>query len=310
MTAIGAARRRPHNLKPAPARAQAWARRVGTAEVGLSTRITTWMLGGITALGLWLLAFGLLLSTLTESHAQHDLYNRFRGELADGTAPVSDNVTAGTPLALLSSAAAELHGAVVVQGTTSTALRQGPGHLPGGVLPGQAGVSQIMGRATTYGAPFAHIASLHTGDVIKAITGQGTFHYVVQDVRHAGDPFPPALKAGGSQLTLATSEGVGWRSGWAPSRTVFVDAVLRDKSVATPTPGGIRTTSDGLQKTDTSGLFPLVLWVQLLLVTVGAAVWAWARWGKWQTWLVGTPVALAALWGATGSFWLLLPNMF
>jgi hypothetical protein len=34
------------------------------------------------------------------------------------------------------------------------------------------------------------------------------------------------------------------------------------------------------------------------------------RFGQWQSWLIAGPVFLAALWGASSSLWLLLPNLF
>jgi sortase A len=38
-------------------------------------------------------------------------------------------------------------------------------------------------------------------------------------------------------------------------------------------------------------------------------VWAWLRWGRWQTWLVGLPLCLAVLWGISENALLLLPNL-
>jgi sortase A len=45
----------------------------------------------------------------------------------------------------------------VVEGTASSDLLDGPGHLRSTVLPGQVGTSVVMGRAKTYGAPFGAI---------------------------------------------------------------------------------------------------------------------------------------------------------
>jgi hypothetical protein len=52
-----------------------------------------------------------------------------------------------------------------------------------------------------------------------------------------------------------------------------------------------------------------VLWLQALLLAAVAAAWATARWGGPQTWLAGSPVVLAALWGASESAAQLLPNL-
>ncbi|WP_304047625.1 sortase, partial [Jatrophihabitans endophyticus] len=228
---------------------------------------------------------------------------------AAGVAPLSDAVAPGTPMALLTSSAGGLNGLVVVQGTSGAELRDGPGHQPGAPLPGQPGVSVVMARSTSYGAPFGHITSMAKGDPLTAVTGQGTFHYVVEDVRRPGDPFPPALAPGGSQLTLVTAEGGGWRSGWAPTNAVFVDLVLKGSSQIPPGTTGVPSGADGVLTHDTSGLYPLVLWLQLLAVAVVGGLWARARWGHWQSWLVVGPVVVTALWAATSNAWLLLPNL-
>jgi sortase A len=267
------------------------------------------VLGGLAGLGIWLIVFGLLLSSLTESHAQHDLYTRFRTELALGTAPLSDAVPSGSPVALLSASSGHLDDIVVVQGTAGSVLKLGPGHQPGVPLPGQPGVSEIMGRSTSYGAPFANITSMAKGDKLTAITGQGTFHYVVEDVRGPGDPFPPTLAPGGSQLTLVTSQGSGWRSGWAPSHAVFVDLILDGSTLVPPGTVGVAGGADGVLTHDTSGLYPLVLWLQLLALGVIGGIWARVRWGHWQSWITVAPVIVAALWAATSNFWPLLPNL-
>jgi len=40
-----------------------------------------------------------------------------------------------------------------------------------------------------------------------------------------------------------------------------------------------------------------------------AIAWAFERWGRWQTWLVGAPLVLAALWGVSETAVQLLPNL-
>ena len=289
-----------------------WLRRVARpAEVQTSTaaRVVTSTLLALAAVAIWLVAYGLLLSGIEEGHTQHNLYNSFREKLAAGTAPLGGAIPEGTAVALLSAPAAGLDRIVVVEGTSSKALESGPGHLPGKPLPGQAGAAVIMGRSTSFGAPFAKITHVHQGDLITAVTGQGTFTYVVEDVRRPHDPLPPALKQGGGQLTLVTAEGGGWRTGWAPSHQVYVDALLKGTAVATPSSVGLASDADQAMHGDTRGLYPLILWMQLLLIALVGGVWAWHRWGRWQSWLVAVPVAFTGLWGASGALWLLLPNL-
>jgi sortase A len=287
-------------------------RRVGQrvrAEVPVSVKVLTWALAGFAFVGVWLVLFAVAFSALPEAHAQHDLYNSFRAQLAAGTAPLSDAVPEGTPVALITAKQAGITGLVVVQGTSSSALQLGPGHAPGGPLPGQPGVSVIAGRATSYGAPFGQISVFSKGDRFDVTTAQGVFHYVVETVRRPGDAFPPLLAPGGTQLTLVTAEGDGWRSGWAPTHAVFVDAVLDGHAMVGNPAGGVATSADGLLRGDTRGMYPLVLWLQLLVVSVVGGIWARTRWGLWQSWLVAAPIALAALWGATTNAWLLFPNL-
>ena len=68
---------------------------------------------------------------------------------------------------------------VIVQGTSTNDLRQGPGHYPGTPLPGELGNAAIAGHRTTYGAPFYNLDALVPGDLIVITTVQGTFTYSV-----------------------------------------------------------------------------------------------------------------------------------
>jgi len=267
-----------------------------------------WVFIAVAGMAVWFGLFGIGISALQEQHAQHGLYAQFREQLARGTAPVGGAMAEGSPVALLHSLRGGLDDLVAVEGTSSTDLRSGPGHYPGSVLPGQVGVSVMLGRSSSYGGVFGDITNLRPNDRIVVTTGQGRFDYYVTGVRRAGDP-KPTLAAGQSRLMLVTSEGSGWRSGWAPSHAVYVDATLHGKPVAAPAAVGAAPSEDGLMRRDTSQLYPLVLWLQLLLVGVVGIVVGRAKWGIWQSWIVGVPVVLAALWGASNAAWVLLPNL-
>ncbi len=112
----------------------------------------------------------------------------------------------GAPVAVLSIPAIGLR-TVILQGTTSSVLEDGPGHLRDTVMPGQAGVSVILGRQTAYGGPFGGLASLVPGDSIKVVTGQTVASYKVIDLRRAGDPLPPTLATGAGRMILVTADG-------------------------------------------------------------------------------------------------------
>jgi sortase A len=60
---------------------------------------------------------------------------------------------------------------------------------------------------------------------------------------------------------------------------------------------------------DQTAILPTILWLQLLLVSLVAVVWSALRWGVLQTWIVGLPLVLAALWGLSSSASQLLPNL-
>jgi sortase A len=177
-------------------------------------------------------------------------------------------------------------------------------------LPGQAGVAVLFGRAHLFGAPFGEIASAHRGDRITVTTGQGVAHYLVTGVRRAGDPQPAPPAAGKGRLILVTSDGSGWRSGWAADRAVYVDADLEGS--AFPTPGGRPVAvpkSEQLMQGDPAALYSLVFWLPLLGIVGVGVVWLRHRWGGWQTWLVSAPVVLAVLWAVTRDTVRLLPNL-
>lgn len=68
---------------------------------------------------------------------------------------------------------------VVVNGTTSADLREGPGRYPETKVPGLGELTAIAGHRTTFGAPFRHIDSLVKGNEIVLRLPYGTFTYRV-----------------------------------------------------------------------------------------------------------------------------------
>lgn len=254
----------------------------------------------------WLLLFGTVLSAAQEQRSQHVLFAQLRQQLAEATAPVQAPIPVGAPVALLSIARLGVRNLVVVEGSASTQLQQGPGHLPSTVLPGAVGVSVLLGRATTYGQPFRRIPELIAGDRITAVSGLGTTTYIVSGIRHAGDRLTPP-PGGTGRLTLVTAQGSGWRSGWAPSTTVYVDAIARKPVIGGPV--GVASAAMGPMAADSSTLISLVFWLQALLA-LGFVVSRFSvRWGYNRTWLVGGLLLVAVMWGATSAAWPLLPNL-
>jgi sortase A len=234
-------------------------------------------------------------SRLYYDRVQHDDYASFRAALAQATAPTGPTDPAnakqllkpGTPVAVLTIPEIGLN-AVVLEGTSSDVMEGGPGHLRDTALPGQAGVSEIMGRRASYGGPFARISSLSPGDIFSVTTGQGVTRYRVVDVRRAGD-LVPQLPPGEGRLILATADGPPF----APTGVVRVDADTI--SAPKPAPAMVVTTADIAPSelpfgTEPVAWVPLVLWGQCLVLAAIGVSWLGARWGRWQTWTVAVPV--------------------
>ena len=275
--------------------------RTTTSFVGLSI----FLLAG------WAVAYVFIFSSIQHARAQHRLYATFRNNAAQGLVPFGGVITDDTPVAVITIPAAHLNNEVVVQGTSSGDLRDGPGHLPTTVLPGQPGVSVLFGRSVAFGGPFGSIDRLVSGNKMTVTTGQGTFTYQVLDVRRPGDALP-LLPKGGSRLTLVTSTGSGWRSSWSPSGAVYVDAMLQGDSQ--PDPGGRPTSApsaDQVMASDTGigTLMQLVLWLQLLVVCGCLVAWLANIWNRRALWLVSVPILIAVVWGLSNTAVRLLPNL-
>lgn len=316
-----ASRTQPYEFAPPPVRRTApnwWARQVQprltvSGPPGELRILITWVLATFSVITLWFVFFVMVIGPLQLAHNQHNAYTALRQQLtqlAPQTAPLGGIIAPDAPVALISAPSIGLKDVVVIEGTSSGDLNRGPGHQRNTVLPGQAGVSVVMGRANIFGGVFNRITSAKPGDSITITTGQGQAEYLVEDVRHVGDPYPPQLLAGQGQLTLISAEGGHWYNGWRPARPVYLDAKL--KGSAFPNPGGGLAGIPKAEKPmhgDPSVLFSLVLWLPVLIVIGIFVVWLAVRWGRWQTWLVGAPLVLAALWGVSETAVQLLPNL-
>ena len=255
----------------------------------------------------------LIFGSLQQSSAQERSFDRFRAQLANGVAPVgpTDNqnrvLAPGSPVAYLEIPEIGVR-QVVGEGTTPGTLFSGPGHRRDTVLPGQVGVSVMMARRAAFGGPFAKIDQLEAGDKILATTGQGVFEYEVIGVRREGDPVPGPPEAGASRLLLATADG----SPYLPAGVLRVDAAM----TGVPVVGASRLVtaatlpaSEQFMGIDTSTLWALVLWLQVLIMLSLGAVWAWHRWGHAQAWIVFLPPLLLVGLATSGEVARLLPNL-
>ncbi|MER6421028.1 sortase [Streptomyces sp. NPDC001137] len=254
-----------------------------------------------------------LLSPLQHRAAQSSGFDKLRAELAAGTVAVSQSdlqgrlLTPGTPLMLLEIPKLHVH-EVVFEGTDSDVLAKGPGHRRDTLLPGQAGTSVIMGRAAAYGGPFRHLADLTPGDTFRITTGQGRFTFRVLDQRHAGDRAPTAPAAGKGRVVLMTATGPPY----LPKGVLRLDADLIGAAADTP---ALRIAPDSLPSSelplrgDSVVWWQVLLWLQALAAASAAAVWAWFRWGRRQTWIVFTGLLGAIGLQVAEQVTRLLPNL-
>jgi sortase A len=264
-------------------------------------------------LSLMLLLQLLVFSPFQQRAAQQRAYDRFRAELATGTAPVGPTDSAGrilapgAPVAYLEIPSIGLR-QVVGQGTAPAVLFDGPGHRRDTPLPGQAGTSVVMGRRAAFGGPFAKIGKLDKGDTIRVTTGQGVYEYKVTGVRREGDPVPDPPAAGEGRLLLATADG----RPFFPNGVLRVDADLQGTAAVGPArlvTAAALPAQERFMGIDTRTLWALALWMQALILLLIGAVWSWHRWGHAQTWVVFLPPLLFVGLAASGEVARLLPNL-
>lgn len=256
----------------------------------------------------WVVAQMLWFGGIAENRDQELLYSRFRSELAAATAPVGPVTPVGAPVALLTIPHLGVQ-QVVVEGTASGDLLAGPGHLRNTVLPGQAGTSVVLGRASTYGAPFRRITELTRGDRISVVMGQGERMFRVTGVRRAGDPLPQPPAPGVARLTLVTAEGAGRLGALAPRDAVYVDA---EAAKGFPAPAGLPTAvpaPENVLATETGALPLVVLCLGLLVAATLAVVVARQRFPAVRVWVVACAPVVALAWFTTDAVMRLLPNL-
>lgn len=263
--------------------------RRGLLVVGLSGLLfTVWLVG---------------LSHLAHARSQEGLERRFRSELANGVAPVNQPIPSGSPIALLEIPALGLR-EVVVEGTRSAQLASGPGHLRTSALPGQPGVSVLLARRTTFGAPFRRLSDLVVGDSVRVTTGQGVTDYrIVAVTTHPADD-ASAFVAEPDALLLVTSDPALVASRRVTARAVPVDGVQ---------PGGTRVAQVALSA-DELGLagssraaVGVLVWLELLVAAAAGGLVLFRRWRRWPAWVLAAPVVGACAWQLCAQLSLLLP---
>jgi sortase A len=280
--------------------------RAGTSAASVLPQVRS-ALVMVTVLALGLVLELTVISGWVHRSDQTALFNRFRTELALGTGPVGavrPSLAIGSPMALIAIPSIGVK-QVVVEGTTGSALMAGPGHVRSTVFPGGSGNSIILGRAASFGGPFGQISRLVRGDRITVTTQVGRSVFRVIGVRY-GKGHIVRVAPGKSRLTLETSAGASY----VPSGVV---AVYADK-IGTPVaasapPVGAVTGAELPLGIDTSTLWELFFWLEMLVVLVAGAVWTWRRLGRARAWIVFTaPLVLVWIF-TTDQVVRLLPNL-
>ncbi len=259
---------------------------------------------GLILLGVFLLGFLAYLfgiSSVQEARAPSNAYASLRALLAQQVAPLAAT-TPGAPVAILTIPAIGIKNMIVVEGTSPENTELGPGHVRNTPLPGENGMSEIVGRRATFGAPFGRLGELRRGDKVTVITGQGKASYTVVargDSSHlVKDPAPNRLL-----LLTACSAAV-------PTTYCYLDAELT--SAPRQDPGGrppISAAETPLSG-DSSVLVLTLIWgLALVIISVTGTVAA-ARWSPWLAYLAAAPPALAVLWNLYQSLAALLPNVY
>lgn len=260
------------------------------------------LLLALVALGFIVYLYGL--SGVQEARSQVVLYQRLQTQLAEvGGIVVPLGPTApGSPIAILDIPSIGIHDMVVVEGTSPENLTLGPGHLRDTPYPGQAGVSEILGRRATFGGPFARLADLRPGAFIETITGQGEATYTVAAVGNSKvrieDPAPNKL------LLFTASSPV------VPSYYVEVDARLT--TAPRPSPGVVHVINgpELVMASDGGALVLTWTWALALVLVSAVGTFAATRWSLWVAYLVVVPVAIAVLWNLYQCLSALLPNLY
>ena len=241
------------------------------------------------AIVIFTLAFGSLMfnqfmGPLVHDRAETALEQRLSSDLLNGVAPVSYPIAVGSPIGLVEVSNRDIR-AVVVEGSKAEQLAQASGHLIGSALPGQPGVSAILGRSQTYGAEFKNLDQLKVGDEVIVTTGQGVHTYEVIDTTVRSSQDAAAFQGEGHMLILTTVVDSSDR------------LVVRASLTSPVFPAGQtidhQTTLDELGLTgDSSSWSDLALWMLLAALLAAGFPIIVNQVGRRVGWLVVSPVAM------------------
>jgi sortase A len=201
-------------------------------------------------------------------------------------APTTASPPEGTPVGEINIPAIGID-QVIVSGTETQDLRQGPGHYTNTPLPGQAGNAGVAGHRTTYGHPFYNLNVLKVGDPIVLTTVQGVFVYDTMDSQVVQPSDGGILQnRTGSWVTLTTCN-----PRFSASTRLVVTAKLVHSDLFTSTP--VAKTAPVKAKTHRKGRAPTTRQSGALGGTSNGQVLDAVLWGVGVA-LFGTLVLLVA----------------
>lgn len=248
-------------------------------------------------------AWLVVISAVSYDRSQDTARMDFASELRDGLAPVNQPIETGTPMAVLEIPAIGMQ-QIVLEGTTADVTSSGPGHLRTSAIPGQPGVSVILGRRATFGGPFGALPQLVKGDLITVTTGQGDVDYKVDAVGTFAADDASAFVADGDALLLVTSDPGLVASGRLVV-TALPDGELFERGTrvpqSTPTPAELGLGGDW------SAAVGLLVWLEIAALVFVGAMFLARRWLRWPAWVIITPVLVAVVWLVFEQFARLLP---
>lgn len=263
---------------------------MATASLPARLRTAGRVLTGAGVLVLFGIVFEFGISDLAAQQAQADLLPEFKAAVqTTELGALSVDPAPGSPVALMTIPRLGLR-QLVVEGSSPQDLKSGPGHLGVSPLPGEFGNAVLLGRRTTYGAPFRDLNRIRVGDRISVTTGQGEFTYRVTHVgRTAAGDADPLRGTLDSRLTLVTSD-----PSYVFSGRLMVVAMLQGQpvGVARRVPPSVTPADLGLAA-DPIWLAPAGLLIPVLVGTIWVTVRMRGRWPDSVAYMFAVPVIVA-----------------
>ena len=228
--------------------------------------------------------FGSVFAPLIHDRQSEMLEDRLASDLINGLAPVSYPIAVGAPVGLIEIPGRDIR-TVVIEGTRARELSKAAGHLVGSALPGQPGVSAVLGRSRDHGAEFANLDQVKVGDEITATTGQGVHTYEVIDIAVRASRDMAAFQGEGHMLILATVVDGNDR--------LVVRASLTSPVFPGGEPAEHSTSVDELGLTgDSSSWSTAALWLSLATIVALAYPVIVRQVGRRVAWMIVVPVGM------------------